>query len=307
MLTSHGEGMYKYDGPLDDVDALDHWVNARRMPLVSYIASYNLETVLRGGPRRTPPLFFLREKPIPRVEELLMDAASRLRGQVNLCFINKSTELQKHLVQFLRVSENVRSDPMLVLMQPHASSWSQHPVRTFRLDVEGLTAKIVEKFVEEYEANTLDPYVQSEPVPTEAEASVDPVGILVGMKFATTVKDPKYDVFVDFYAPWCGHSRRLEPTFRELARNLMHVRTLMVMKLDCTRNEAEGVEITGYPTLVLFPAGYPKIKRVIYGGSRTLDDMLQFLHRHVTTPFSDEAPPQQNSTSGSAFIQEEDL
>ena len=55
--------------------------------------------------------------------------------------------------------------------------------------------------------------------------------------------DTPYDVFIVFHAPWCGHCRKLEPTWRELAEKLKDVETLVVAKIDATRNEVPGVRL----------------------------------------------------------------
>ena len=67
--------------------------------------------------------------------------------------------------------------------------------------------------------------------------------------------------FVKFYAPWCGHCKRLTPTWNELFQNNRD--RLNVGKVDCTSDDGKGLcshyDIRGYPTLIYFPAvGAPK-------------------------------------------------
>merc|ERR1711941_168137 len=81
--------------------------------------------------------------------------------------------------------------------------------------------------------------LKSEPEPT-AEDQAGPVGVLVGSTFSATAHDNEKDVLVNFYAPWCGHCRKFEPLYKELAKKLKHVKSLKIMKLDATRNEVEG-------------------------------------------------------------------
>lgn len=57
---------------------------------------------------------------------------------------------------------------------------------------------------------------------------------------------------VEFYAPWCGHCKRLAPIWEqlghELAEDLPDVR---VAKLDATRfpNVASALGIHGFPSI----------------------------------------------------------
>jgi len=81
------------------------------------------------------------------------------------------------------------------------------------------------------------------------------------------------DWFVKFYAPWCGHCKKLAPVWDDLAREL-HKR-VNVAKVDVTQNAGLGrrFAIKGYPTLLLFHKG----KMFEYSsGNRTLDNLVEF-------------------------------
>ena len=60
---------------------------------------------------------------------------------------------------------------------------------------------------------------------------------------------------IKFYAPWCGHCKKLAPTWDKLAEELKDVKNVEVGKFDATANEFPGVEVRGYPTLKLYVAG----------------------------------------------------
>ena len=56
-----------------------------------------------------------------------------------------------------------------------------------------------------------------------------------------------------FYAPWCGHCKKLEPIFKLVDQSLSGERDLRIGRVDCTRFPNVGREfgITGYPTILL--------------------------------------------------------
>jgi len=61
------------------------------------------------------------------------------------------------------------------------------------------------------------------------------------------------NVCFQFYAPWCGHCKRLEPIWRHVAQALHHS-DIRVGKIDCTRYKRVVSEfgLSGYPTIMLY-------------------------------------------------------
>lgn len=62
--------------------------------------------------------------------------------------------------------------------------------------------------------------------------------------------------FIKFFAPWCGHCKRLGPTWDELHQNQRG--ELNVGRVDCTTEAGRPLcthfEVRGYPTLLFFTA-----------------------------------------------------
>ena len=169
----------------------------------------------------------------------------------------------------------------------------------------------------------IKPTLKSEtPAP---EDTAQPVKVIKGESFADIVLNNNNDVFVEFYAPWCGHCKKLSPIWDELAEKYKDVPTLTIAKMDATANEGacaflflrahssrraaptprrlaltkpfrsprararavdyEGVNVKGFPTLYFFPAGEAK-KVVEYDGARDLGGLTAFLKKNVKTPFT---------------------
>ncbi|KAL7662725.1 Protein disulfide-isomerase [[Candida] zeylanoides] len=153
---------------------------------------------------------------------------------------------------------------------------------------EGPSAEAIEEFVAAYVAGELTPIVKSEDLPTAEEVSAAPVVKLVGHNHEQVVKDNTKDVFVKYYAPWCGHCKTLAPKWEELAgifgSNQPNA-DVVIAHIDHTANDVETpFQIEGYPTLVLYPAngeideatGFRK--PIIFDKAREVDDLIEFIH-----------------------------
>lgn len=84
----------------------------------------------------------------------------------------------------------------------------------------------------------------------------------------------------------CGHCKKLEPVYAELAAKLKSHKNIVIAKMDSTANEIEvpGVEVKGFPTLFLFK-GDDKSNPIKYEGARELDDMLTYLESTAHNKF----------------------
>ncbi|XP_064489294.1 thioredoxin domain-containing protein 5 homolog [Ornithodoros turicata] len=86
--------------------------------------------------------------------------------------------------------------------------------------------------------------------------------------------------FVKFFAPWCGHCKRLAPTWEELSRKFATTPGVKVAKVDCTAYEelCNAKDVQGYPTLILYKSG----RRVAeFNGARELDVLYEFVEQHM--------------------------
>ena len=141
---------------------------------------------------------------------------------------------------------------------------------TFPGSINSVTVDSIKSFVADFKAGTIQPSLKSQEIPEENGKALKTI---VGKTFKDLVINTDKEVFVKFYAPWCGHCKTMAPAWEELAEEFKEVAGLIIADFDATANEAEGVDIQGFPTLKFFKQGTP----INYEGDRTADNLRTFI------------------------------
>ncbi|GAA5861507.1 hypothetical protein JCM8547_008055 [Rhodosporidiobolus lusitaniae] len=86
--------------------------------------------------------------------------------------------------------------------------------------------------------------------------------------------DDEEPAFVKYYAPWCGHCKKLAPKWKDLAGELST--SVHVFEVDCDASENKQMcrteKVQAYPTLIFYNKG----AQVEYMGKRDVESMKQF-------------------------------
>lgn len=144
---------------------------------------------------------------------------------------------------------------------------------------EEFSVESLNDFVEKLLANELEPFIKSEPVPESNDA---PVKVAVAKNFDEVVINNGKDTLVEFYAPWCGHCKKLTPIYDELAEKLQD-EEVAIVKMDATANDVPPeFNVRGFPTLFWLPKD-SKNKPVSYNGGRELDDFIKYIAKEATS------------------------
>ena len=94
--------------------------------------------------------------------------------------------------------------------------------------------------------------------------------------FRQAIEDPANGLwFLKFYAPWCGHCKRMAPILEEVAP--MVAGKMAIGTIDCTveKSLCDEFSVRGYPTLKFSRDG----EIFDYEGARLKDDILMFANK----------------------------
>lgn len=136
----------------------------------------------------------------------------------------------------------------------------------------------VKAWLDNYLAGTLEPSYKSQPIP---ESNDDPVKVVVNKNYASIVNDLSKDIFIEYYAPWCGHCKKLAPIWEEFAES-MGTDKIVIAKMDATENDLPAdtpFQVSGFPTLKLFKAKTGQV--VSYEGDRSLNSLIAFVKENA--------------------------
>ncbi|XAR52702.1 Protein disulfide-isomerase [Bertholletia excelsa] len=83
---------------------------------------------------------------------------------------------------------------------------------------------------------------------------------------------------VEFYAPWCGHCKKLAPEYEKLGASFKKAKSVLIGKVDCDEHKSvcSKYGVSGYPTIQWFPKGSLEPKK--YEGARTAEALAEFVN-----------------------------
>merc|ERR1712136_609816 len=123
---------------------------------------------------------------------------------------------------------------------------------------------------------------EEEEIAMEPEEAVAEKGLFTLTEKSFKNHVAKGDTFIKFYAPWCGHCKKLAPTWVQLADKYASTEGVTIAKVDCTSNDNKNKElcnaqgVNGFPTLNIYKDG-EKVDE--FNGKRGLDDLAAFVDR----------------------------
>lgn len=159
-----------------------------------------------------------------------------------------------------------------------------HQEKHFAFDEKAeITEAALSEFLGKYIAGDLKESIMTEEAP--AQHTVDGLTTVVGSTFKQLVQESDVDTFIEFYAPWCGHCKKLAPIFQSLASKLAPVEGIRVAMIDATANDYDkrAFAVQGFPTIMFVPKNGGTV--VNFEEDRSVEGMMAFIKKHSSANF----------------------
>ena len=142
-------------------------------------------------------------------------------------------------------------------------------------------------YIEHLRTGRIVPYMKSLPVPKNQESIVKKV---VADNYDVEMHKVKKDVVLYFYAPWCGHCKEFDATFKKVAKKMTKTNENIVFgSMDGTSNDIPYMfpPLKGYPS-VFFLSAYEKFDPIQYQGDRSYKSVKDWINRHSSIFLTEE-------------------
>jgi protein disulfide-isomerase A1 len=194
------------------------WLAANAVPLLDQVTGENYSAYADTG----LPLAYLFVDPVVGRYEALVESfkplAKEYQGKVNFAWIDA--------VRFVEHAKSLNLAaqwPAFVIQDIQKQS-------KFPFDQsKEFSPDSIAPFLKDFVDGKLEPSLRSQPIPEKQD---EPVFVLVTKEFEQVVFDDSKDVLVEFYAPWCGHCKRLAPIFDELGAKFAGVKDKVTMYVN---------------------------------------------------------------------------
>jgi protein disulfide-isomerase A1 len=199
-----------------DETSFSAWLKEHATPLLDEVSGENYGTYAESG----LPLGYIFVDPTSEDKQAIIDSfkgvAKTFKGKLNFVWIDA-----------VKFSEHGKA------MNLQESKWPAFVIQDIEKQLKypfdqtaAFSAAAVGPFVQQYVDGKLQPSLKSAPIPASQD---EPVFVLVSKQFDEIVFDDSKDVFIEFYAPWCGHCKRLKPTWDSLGEKYTAVKDKLVM------------------------------------------------------------------------------
>ncbi|ESN93312.1 hypothetical protein HELRODRAFT_194128 [Helobdella robusta] len=268
-FKKYDEGKAELTGDIT-YETIKKFILDHHLPLVSEFSEENAEKIFTTGISKHAVLFIRKSDAHSKIHfDSFQETALAFRGKVVFLYVDLDDDDNHKVLEFFGLTLDETPAVRFVDLTRPSDPIKYNPTSA------DLGQSSIQAFVDGVLNGKIKPFFKSDPVP--ADWNDKPVKVLVGKNFQEVLDQAvtSKNVIVLFYAPWCGHCKKLEPIWEELGERYAQNPKVLVAKMDSTTNELENMDIKNFPSVKLFIRGTKDV--VDYSGERSLMAISAFV------------------------------
>ena len=251
-----------YEGAIGK-DALLEFIQRYAVPLVVEFNHESAQKIFRGLVKSHILIFVsYKSEEYEKVVDMSKKLAEEYRNKVMFVTVDTDEDDHRRIIEFLGLKGEKFPTMRIIQMKDDIDKYKVIEGQHDQHDV--TNEENVKKFVQDYLDDKVPIHYLTEELPEDWDKN--PVKYLTGKNFDEVVFDKSKNVLVEFYAPWCGHCKKLSPVWDKLAESLANENKddIVVAKIDATLNELKHSRVRSFPTIRLYKKG--ENEQVEYNG-----------------------------------------
>jgi protein disulfide-isomerase A1 len=276
LYKSWDNGKLKYEGKKEE-DAFLAWLKDESLPPLAEIGPGNYKQYMA----REQPMAWLfvsgkeeQEEVTKQAKAVVEKVAIAFKGKVLFVFLDGDTYGQ----MVTRMGHTGESLPVVTIEDKEGKHFLFEEGTTLNDAAQEKLTNYVQDFLD----GKLTAHVKSEAEP-EKQPGEDGVHVLTGNNINQYLASGK-DLLMEFYAPWCGHCKKLVPEYEKLAKHINSIEgcknDVVIAKMDATANDPPpSYNVNGFPTIKFLRAGAEKA--VDYDGGRDAASFVKYLQENA--------------------------
>jgi len=238
---------------------IEKFFSTERFPLIDEIGPENYKLYMDRG---LPITWLAIDSDNQAAKDAMLVEAAKYKGELSVVWVD-AVKFKQHVEGNL----GIKANPGVMIVRDSDN-------KKFKYDGEVTNADDLAAFFSGYADGSLAPFLKSQPIP---ESNDGDVTVIVGKNFEEVALNADKHVLVEFYAPWCGHCKKLAPIWDELGAKFADDDRVTIAKVDATENDTQE-SVQGFPTIYYYG---PDNESTKYEGGRELDNFVDYLEARL--------------------------